>query len=260
MKKSLIILSLMGLSATQVNASVQQTFEPAASSSLASVSNASITPSTPVRTYKVVNNFSNITSSTTERAQNIEYYNSQAQHLNSQVQQKNDELAQLAKQLESKYSTSTSFATSANNPNLSSGRLTSSAPPALAAARAARAAHSRTIGLCARYVRQALQSAGYEFTPNPSAYQYATRGTLAQAGFVKLSNDNYQPQVGDVAVFNRSSRNPHGHIQIYDGSQWVSDFRQNKFSPYSTHNGYSVWRDGRYLDATNQGTYLAMND
>ena len=207
MKKSLIILSLMGLSATQVNASVQQTFEPAASSSLASVSNASITPSTPVRTYKVVNNFSNITSNTTERVQNIEY-------LNSHAQQKNDELAQLAKQLESKYSTSTSFATSANNPNFSSGRLTSSAPPAMAAARAARAAHSRTIGLCARYVRQALQSAGYEFTPNPSAYQYATRGTLAQAGFVKLSNDNYQPQVGDVAVFNRSSRNPHGHIQI----------------------------------------------
>ncbi len=240
MKKSLIILSLMGLSATQANATVQQTFEPATSSSA-------------VETYKVVNNFSNITSDTTERVQNIEY-------LNSQAQQKSDELAQLAKQLESKYSNSVSFATSANNPTFSSGRLDSSAPPALAAARAARAAHSRTIGLCARYVRQALQSAGYEFTPNPSAYQYATRGTLAQAGFVKLSNDNYQPQIGDVAVFNRSSKNPHGHIQIYDGSQWVSDFRQNKFSPYSTHNGYSVWRDGRYLDATNQGTYLAMND
>ena len=240
MKKSLIILSLMGLSATQVNATVQQTFEPATNSSA-------------VKTYKVVNNFSNINSNTTQRVQNIEF-------LNNQAQQKSDELAQLAKQLESKYSSSTSFATSANNPNFSSGRLTSSAPPALAAARAARAAHSRTIGLCARYVRQALQSAGYDFTPNPSAYQYATRGTLAQAGFVKLSNDNYQPQVGDVAVFNRSSKNPHGHIQIYDGSQWVSDFRQSKFSPYSSHNGYSVWRDGRYLDATSQGTYLAMND
>lgn len=255
MKKSLIILSLMGLSATQVNASVQQTFEPPASSSLASVSNTSITPlnSTPAKTYKVVNSFSNISSNTTERVQNIEY-------LSSQSQQKSDELAQLAQQLESKYSSSTSFATSANTPSFSSGRLTSSAPPALAAARAARAAHSRTMGLCARYVRQALQSAGYSFTPNPSAYQYATRGTLAEAGFVKLSNDNYQPQIGDIAVFNRSSKNPHGHIQIYDGSQWVSDFRQSKFSPYSSHNGYSVWRDGRYLDATNQGTYLAMND
>ena len=240
MKKSLIILSLMGLSATQVNATVQQTFEPATSS-----------PS--VKTYKVVNSYSNISSNTSECVQNIEY-------LSNQAQQKSDELAQLARQLESRYSTSTSFATSANTPSFSSGRLDSSAPPALAAARAARAAHSRTLGLCARYVRQALQSAGYSFTPNNSAYQYATRGTLAEAGFVKLSNDNYQPQVGDVAVFNRSSKNPHGHIQIFDGSQWVSDFVQSKFSPYSSHNGYTVWRDGRYLDASNQGTYLAMND
>ena len=157
MKKSLIILSLMGLSATQVNATVQQTFEPATSS-----------PS--VKTYKVVNSYSNISSNTSERVQNIEY-------LSNQAQQKSDELAQLARQLESRYSTSTSFATSANTPSFSSGRLDSSAPPALAAARAARAAHSRTLGLCARYVRQALQSAGYSFTPNNSAYQYATRGT-----------------------------------------------------------------------------------
>ncbi|WP_296403969.1 CHAP domain-containing protein [Psychrobacter sp.] len=250
MKKSLIILSLMGLSATQVNASVQQTFEPTISTSLASVSNTSITP---VKSFTVVNNFSNISSNTIQRVQNIEY-------LNNQAQQKSDELAQLSRQLESKFTTSTSFATSANNPSIGSVRLTSSAPPALAASRAARAASSNSMGLCAKYVRIALQAAGYSFTPNESAYQYATRGTLAEAGFIKLNNDSYQPQVGDVAVFNRSSKNPHGHIQIYDGSQWVSDFRQSKFSPYSSHNGYSVWRDSRYLDASNKGTYLAMND
>lgn len=268
MKKSLIILSLMGLSATQVNATVQQTFEPAPSPSLASVSNTSITPlrgNSSVKKLTVVNNYSNISADTTARVQNIE-------SLSSQAQRKSDELAQLAQQLEQKYSSSsygnnysanssTSFATSANSPAGSySSRLDSSAPPALAAARAARAAHSRSTGYCAKYVRRALQSAGYSFTPNASAYQYATRGTLAEAGFTKLSNDNYQPQVGDVAVFNRTSKNPHGHIQIYDGSQWVSDFKQSKFSPYSTHNGYSVWRDARYLDASNQGTYLAMND
>ena len=258
MKKSLIILSLMGLSATQVNASVQQTFEPSASSSLASVSNTSVTPlpsTSPINKLTVVNSYSNISSNTTERVQNIEF-------LSSQAQEKSDELAELAKKLESKYNYegSTSFATSANSSSYSSSRLDSSAPPSLAAARAARAAHSRSTGYCAKYVRRALQSAGYQFTSQASAYMYATRGTLAQAGFVKLSNNNYQPQIGDVAVFNRSSKNPHGHIQIYDGSQWVSDFKQNKFSPYSTHNGYSVWRDSRYLDASSQGTYLAMND
>lgn len=129
--------------------------------------------------------------------------------------------------------------------------------PSIAAQVASRAAHSRSQGRCAMYVRKALQQAGYKFTPQTSAYMYAN-GTLASAGFVKLSNNNYQPQVGDVAVFNRTAKNPHGHIQIYDGKQWVSDFRQPKFSPYSQHNGYTVWRDARFVG--NNGTYLALNE
>lgn len=140
-------------------------------------------------------------------------------------------------------------------------QLTGNSAPSIAARAASRAAHRKSVGRCALYVRRALQSAGYEFTPQASAYMYATNGTLAGAGFVKLDNNSYTPQVGDIAVFNRSSKNPHGHIQIYDGSQWVSDFRQPKFSPYSQHNGYSVWRDARYVDASaNTGTYLALNE
>ncbi|TWV81290.1 CHAP domain-containing protein [Moraxella sp. VT-16-12] len=133
--------------------------------------------------------------------------------------------------------------------------------PRIAARAATRAAHGKSLGRCALYVRKALQSAGYKFTPQPSAYMYASKGILAGAGFTKLSNHNYTPQVGDVAVFNRSGKHPHGHIQIYDGNQWVSDFRQNKFSPYSQHNGYTVWRDTRYIDASNTtNTHLAFNE
>ena len=136
----------------------------------------------------------------------------------------------------------------------------SNSAPARAAARAARAAHARSTGYCARYVRKALQSAGYEFTPNPSAYQYATRGTLAKAGFTKISND-MQPQVGDVVVFDRTSRRPHGHIQIFDGNGWVSDFRQKGISPYSGVHSYTTWRDSQYVDdASDRGIYLAMAD
>lgn len=138
--------------------------------------------------------------------------------------------------------------------------LGASSAPHIAASAASRAAHGGSIGRCALYVRRALQSAGYSFTPQPSAYQYAN-GTLASAGFKKIDTNNYQPQIGDVVVFNRTSKNPHGHIQIYDGKDWVSDFRQSKFSPYSQHNGYSVWRDSRYLDdASNQAIYLAFNE
>lgn len=138
--------------------------------------------------------------------------------------------------------------------------LPSNSAPVIAAQRASRSARSRSIGLCAKYVRQALQSAGYKFTPNPSAYQYATRGTLAKAGFVKISN-NSTPQVGDVVVISRSRAHPHGHIAIYDGRNWVSDFRQQRKSPYSQNYAYTTWRDARYLnDANQRGTYLAYND
>ncbi|MDO4896498.1 MAG: CHAP domain-containing protein [Moraxella sp.] len=147
-----------------------------------------------------------------------------------------------------------------NNHNSITATLNSDAPR-IAARAASRAAHSKSVGRCALYVRKALQSAGYRFTPQPSAYMYASKGILAGAGFTKLSNHNYTPQVGDVAVFNRSSKHPHGHIQIYDGYQWVSDFRQNKFSPYSQHNGYTVWRDTRNVDASNSiNVHLAFND
>lgn len=155
-------------------------------------------------------------------------------------------------------SNATNLSSSYQAPSITA-QLTSSSAPSVAARAASRTAHGRSIGRCALYVRKALQSAGYEFTPQPSAYQYA-HGTLAGAGFTKISSDNYEPQVGDVVVFNRTSRNPHGHIQIYDGSQWVSDYRQTKFSPYSQHNGYTVWRDTLYTDASaNTGTVLAFN-
>ena len=29
-------------------------------------------------------------------------------------------------------------------------------------------------------------------------------------------------------------RHPSGHVQMYDGSQWISDFKQKHFSPYGS--------------------------
>lgn len=139
----------------------------------------------------------------------------------------------------------------------SSKALSRNSAPMIAAKRASRSAHSRSQGRCAMYVRKALQVAGYSFTPNASAYQYATRGTLRKAGFTKISN-NSKPQVGDIVVINRSRRHPHGHIAIYDGSNWVSDFRQKSKSPYSQSYPYTTWRDSRYLNnASSRGLYMA---
>ncbi len=256
MKKLFITLSIMGLSATQVNASVSNTYEPLITSATNNYSTVSGQTS-----YATISNNRNrsITIVTPDRLGELEA-------LSAQAQQKENRLSGLSQELVEYRPYS--FATTANSNTISNSNsfggsrsyLDSSAPPALAAARASRSAYSSTRGLCAHYVRKALQSAGYSFTPNESAYQYATRGTLAEAGFVKISN-NSSEQIGDIVVYNRSGAHPHGHIQIYDGSGWVSDFRQNSKNPYSDSYSFTTWRDARYLnDASNQGVYLAMGE
>ncbi|MFB6350013.1 hypothetical protein ACFBZI_11330 [Moraxella sp. ZJ142] len=65
-------------------------------------------------------------------------------------------------------------------------------------------------------------------------------------GFSQINKDGYVAQVGDIVVWNKTPKNPHGHIQIYNGTQWVSDFRQPNFNPYrdkSSAGSYTIWRD-----------------
>ena len=114
-----------------------------------------------------------------------------------------------------------------------------------AAAKASARALGKSRGLCAKYVREALQSAGYKFTPQKSAYMYHTKGILAGMGFTQMSPDTPEAP-GDVIVWGPIPGHPHGHIQIYDGKTWVSDFRHRRdLSPYgqSPHKQCWYYRD-----------------
>jgi cell wall-associated NlpC family hydrolase len=241
MKQALLILSVLGMGIAQTSGAAETTFQ---------------LNNTLTHTITNITAASNYGSS-----QNIYSTNSGARvYSNDEISQAIDNLSEHAKQKEYQLASLTSRLAYEREQQIRNSIPDSNSAPARAAARAARAAHARSTGYCARYVRKALQSAGYEFTPNPSAYQYATRGTLAKAGFTKISND-MQPQVGDVVVFDRTSRRPHGHIQIFDGNGWVSDFRQKGISPYSGVHSYTTWRDSQYVDdASDRGIYLAMAD
>ena len=242
MKQALLILSVLGMGMAQASGAVETTFQP--NNTLSHT----ITNSSASANYG--------------SSRNIYSTNSGAHvYSNDEISQAIDSLSAHAKQKESQLASLTSRLSYEQRQQQPVSRTPDrNSAPAIAAANAARVALSRSSGYCARYVRKALQSAGYQFTPNPSAYQYATRGTLAQAGFAKISND-MQPQVGDVVVFNRTSSRPHGHIQIFDGSTWVSDFRQNSINPYSGTHSYTTWRDSQYVDdASDRGIYLAMAD
>ena len=67
---------------------------------------------------------------------------------------------------------------------------------------------------------------------------------LGTIGFTRVPNDG-QYMIGDVIVYGRTGGHPHGHIQIYNGRNWVSDWVQRSIMPYRSGRGgaVTVWRD-----------------
>jgi hypothetical protein len=90
-------------------------------------------------------------------------------------------------------------------------------------------------GQCAKYVRLAMEAGGGNTKGHPvSAKLYAA--TLKQVGYEKLDAIPKEYQIGDIMVFEPpypKSDKIHGHIQMWDGTKWGSDFRQpaNDFWP-----------------------------
>ena len=80
---------------------------------------------------------------------------------------------------------------------------------------------------CARAIREAIQAGGLALKNHPvNAKDYGP--TLAGENFVKISETDYTPKAGDIVVIQPyQGGNPAGHITMYDGSVWRSDFVQS---------------------------------
>lgn len=99
---------------------------------------------------------------------------------------------------------------------------------------------SKPSNQCALYVRKALAAGGLTSlnSNHPgAAYQYT--GTLTSLGFKQVYSGTYSSslegnipglQAGDVVVFQPVAGHSAGHIALYTGSQWVSDYRQSTMS------------------------------
>ncbi len=123
-----------------------------------------------------------------------------------------------------------------NNNNSNNGKKSDILKKAEAASDYARNhAHSSSTGWCAKYVADALENAGFSFTRQGSACMYHTNGILNGMGFALQSGKPNTLKKGDVAVHGCNSSWPHGHIQIYDGSKWYSDFVQNSEYVYRSN-------------------------
>lgn len=97
---------------------------------------------------------------------------------------------------------------------------------------------------CAKYVRQALEAGGLSTAGRPNAAQdYHLQGFLPKIGFGMIAvlptkadqaawtNSSARP--GDISVMQAPSHD-WGHICMWSGKHWISDFVQGHMRPYGS--------------------------
>lgn len=101
--------------------------------------------------------------------------------------------------------------------------------------------HSSSQHQCARYVRMAIEAGGISTNGRPGwAWQYVKY--LPTIGFKCINyvdrdnngvNGSYTPAKGDIAVYTKGvDTSVPGHICMWTGSQWISDFKQHNMIVY----------------------------
>ena len=95
--------------------------------------------------------------------------------------------------------------------------------PELAAEYAMQNVEKRSVGLCAKYVRKAMIAGGIPLYRGGSAWSY--KYILPFLNFKEIPKTE-ELMVGDIVVFQPIGGRKFGHIAIWDGRQWVSDFKQ----------------------------------
>ena len=86
-------------------------------------------------------------------------------------------------------------------------------------------AEEHSTGNCARYVREAIEAGGVTLIRHVSAKNYGS--SLLAVGFILIpSGPDYLHRPGDVGIVQPIQGHPHGHMAMFDGKHWISDFVQ----------------------------------
>ncbi len=117
---------------------------------------------------------------------------------------------------------------------------------------------------CAGYVMRGMWHGGcpVSLVVLP-AYGYAR--VLPQMGFKEVPTQNYVPRKGDISVLPRNKNHVFGHIAVYDGKQWVSDFKQSQMLCSKTYRAvgkYQIFRidDGWHWSHLRLSNFLEVPD
>jgi len=89
-------------------------------------------------------------------------------------------------------------------------------------------AQPNSLGRCAEYVRKAVEAGGVTLIRHASAKDYGQ--SLLVVGFQKIvsthADANYHHLAGDVAIIQPIAGHPNGHMTMFSGQYWISDFVQ----------------------------------
>lgn len=84
-------------------------------------------------------------------------------------------------------------------------------------------------GRCAHYVNMAINAAGVTVVGVLNAKDWGP--PLQRAGFSAVPAAGWQPKIGDIAVIQGTTVSTAGHMEGFDGKNWISDFVQAAFWP-----------------------------
>ena len=104
--------------------------------------------------------------------------------------------------------------------------------PEEAARYATEHAEKKSVGMCALYVRKAIIAGGIPLYVGGDAWSY--KYTLPILNFHQVGKMS-EREVGDIVVFQPIGDRKYGHIAIWDGNQWVSDFKQRNLIVHSDY-------------------------
>ncbi|MCD9853276.1 hypothetical protein LUD75_01060 [Epilithonimonas sp. JDS] len=110
----------------------------------------------------------------------------------------------------------------------------------------ANAKTKKPYGDCAKYVRLSINAGGITNIFG-HAKEYYNTDKLVKYGFTKVGTDldSIQLKKGDIAAFGSVKGHSYGHIAMWTGIQWVSDFKQKSFwvaNQYSVEKKYAIYR------------------
>lgn len=104
-------------------------------------------------------------------------------------------------------------------------------------------AAKKSVGLCAMYVRRAMVAGGIPLYQGGNAWHY--KYLLPILGFEEIDNKE-EKMIGDIVVFQPIGKRRFGHIAIWNGKQWISDFKQRSIIVHSDYTKkeceYSIFR------------------